>query len=124
MATRRLDKNHDWTFGQGLNNYALASEEVAQSVKCRLWSFRNDWFMKPAHGVPYFDLMGRNIDLQQIETELRNAVLETVGVKEINSYFADLNRETRALTVTIEYTDVYANKQTTTTKYGALDDRN
>ena len=30
VKVRRLDKNHDWTFGQGFANYASESEAIAQ----------------------------------------------------------------------------------------------
>ena len=50
---RRLDKNHDWTFGQGFSNYATESDAIAQNVQTRLWSFANDWFLDLEHGLPW-----------------------------------------------------------------------
>lgn len=110
MAVRRLDENHDWTFGAGKSNYARESEAIAQNVQCRVWSFENDWFLKPEHGIPWFDLIGRNVDLEQIEGEIRKTVLDTKGVAQITDFNIYLNRETRRLTVNISYIDTY-NKQ-------------
>ena len=53
VRVRRLDKNHDWTFGQGFSNYASESEAIAQNVQTRLWSFTNDWFLDLEHGLPW-----------------------------------------------------------------------
>ena len=107
MSVRRLDKNRDWTFGQGKNNYANNSEAVAQTVQAVLLSFKGDWFLNAEHGIAWFDLMGRNVDLNQIKSELTSTVLNVVGVKKITDYKADLNRETRNLTVTITYKDIF-----------------
>ena len=50
---RRLNKEHDWTFGQGFSNYATESDAIAQNVQTRLWSFANDWFLDLEHGLPW-----------------------------------------------------------------------
>lgn len=110
MAVRKLDDNHDWTFGQGVRNYLINSDEVKQSVLCRLWSFKNDWALDMDAGLPWFELMGRNIDMKQIEQNVRACVLETAGVTEITSYNATLNRETRKLTIAVSFKDIYENE--------------
>ena len=115
MAVRRLDENHDWTFGGGKSNYARESEAIAQNVQCRVWSFSNDWFLDPEHGIPWFDLMGRNIRLDLIESEIKKTVLETKGVVQITYFNIDFNREARRLTVNITYIDTY--KKTNSINY-------
>lgn len=107
MAVRELDKKHDWTFGQGLRNYAINSDEIKQSVICRLLSFKNDWALDMDAGLPWFELMGRNISLKQIEQTVRDCVLNTVGVEKITNYKADLNAESRQLTIALSYVDIY-----------------
>lgn len=104
---RRLDKNHDWTFGQGMNNYASESEAIAQRVKTRLWSFVGDWFLDLEHGLPWLPEMERNVNLAEIETMVRRCVSRTEGVARITAYQADLNPDTRKLTITVDYEDVY-----------------
>ena len=51
MRVRRIDKDGDWTFGQGRNNYADGGECVAQRVCTRLRSFQGDWFLDLEHGL-------------------------------------------------------------------------
>ncbi len=47
MRVRRLDDNHDWTFGKGRADYAGESEGIRQSVITRLLSLYRDWFWIP-----------------------------------------------------------------------------
>ena len=90
LKVRRLDKNHDWTFGQGFANYATESEAIAQNVQTRLWSFTNDWFLDLEHGLPWLE-----------------HVLQTDGVSKITNYESNLDAKTRKLTIDITYLDIY-----------------
>lgn len=79
IKVRRLDHNHDWTFGQGRANYADHSEGIAQNVQCRLWSFANDWFLDLDHGLPWIEKMGRAVDLSELEMQVKNKCLKPKG---------------------------------------------
>lgn len=107
MRVRRLDKHHDWTFGQGFTNYAAQSEAIAQNVQTRLWSFVNDWFLDLEHGLPWLEQMGRNVNLSEWEIRLKRYVLQTDGVAKITEYEANLDPDTRQLHITIGYQDIY-----------------
>lgn len=118
MRVRRLDQNHDWTFGQGYSNYATQSEAIAQCVKTRLWSFINDWFLDLEHGLPYLEITGRNTDLNRLEMQVKRQVLSIDGLLVINDYQAEINSETRHLTLTVSYTDIYGTQSTVNREYG------
>lgn len=107
VKVRRLDKNHDWTFGQGFANYAIESEAIAQNVQTRLWSFTNDWFLDLEHGLPWLEQMGRNVDLGDWEIRIKKHVLQTDGVSKITSYELNLDPNTRKLVIDITYQDIY-----------------
>ncbi|HDR1925782.1 TPA: hypothetical protein QB638_002198 [Pasteurella multocida] len=107
MRVRRVDKNHDWTFGNSFNSYANQSEAIAQCVKTRLWSFANDWFLDLEHGLPWLEKMGRAINLNELELKVKRQVLETQGVKQLTHYESNFNADERTLTVTIDYLDIY-----------------
>lgn len=109
MRVRRLDANHDWTFGQGFANYAGESEAIAQCVQTRLWSFVNDWFLDLEHGLPWLEQMERAVNLADWEIKIKQQVLETIGVEKITAYHANFDPETRRLTVEIGYLDIYGN---------------
>ena len=107
MRVRRLDKNHDWTFGQGFANYAGQSEAIAQNVQTRLWSFTNDWFLDLYHGLPWLEQMGRNVNLSNWEIRIKRHVLQTDGVAKITEYDTNLDPDTRRLQIVIGYQDIY-----------------
>ncbi|ETD72975.1 hypothetical protein V757_01140 [Pelistega indica] len=106
MRVRRLDSNHDWTFGSGYSNYAQDSEAIAQAVKTRLWSFKGDWFLDLEHGIPWFEQMER-VDLKRLEVPLMAYILETDGVKQIDSFTMTHDSENRKLLIEVSYTDIF-----------------
>lgn len=109
MRMRRLDENHDWTFGSGRSDYATESEAISQSVKTRLLSLHSDWFLNRDHGVKWFDYLKKNPNLVNIESELKKTVLNTDGVTEITGFSIALDPDTRKITVSVDYIDIYGN---------------
>lgn len=111
MRVRRLDENHDWTFGKGRNNYAQESEAIRQCVMTRLLSLYGDWFQNPDAGVRWFDYLAKNPSLRSLEVELKGVVLNTEGVAELVEFALSLNSDTRKLTVSLDYIDIYDSTQ-------------
>ncbi|AWK42588.1 hypothetical protein LGZ99_21690 [Photorhabdus temperata] len=110
MRVRRLDNNHDWTFGDNRSDYATKSDAIAQCVQTRLMSLRNDWFLNPDHGVRWFDYLRKNPNLMQMESELKTTVLKTDGVIEITDFDIQIDRDSRKSLVTVTYIDIYGNR--------------
>lgn len=110
MKVRRLDDNHDWTFGSGRADYATQSEAIGQSVLTRLLSLRNDWFLNPEHGVRWFDYLRKNPNMIAMESEIKSTVLNTQGVEKITEFDITLNADTRAMTITVTYIDIYGHE--------------
>lgn len=60
MRHRRLDKNWDYTFGHGLQNYLTDREAVAQAIKTRLKLLYKEWWEDKNDGLPLWeDVMGQ-----------------------------------------------------------------
>lgn len=110
MKVRRLDQNHDWSFGSGICNYAQESEAIAQTVKCKLLSITNDWFLDFQHGINWPKYLRKNPNFRAMELEIKQAVLKTSGVTEITDFDMQFDVDTRRCIVTVEYADKY-NKQ-------------
>ncbi|MDC9606874.1 hypothetical protein [Xenorhabdus griffiniae] len=110
MRVRRLDNHHDWTFGNGRNDYATTSEAIAQSVKTRLLSLHNDWFLNPDHGIRWFDYLRKNPNLMAMESELKGAVLNTDGVTEITYFDIKISADNRQSQIGVTYIDIYGQK--------------
>ncbi|BBP84549.1 MULTISPECIES: hypothetical protein [Pseudomonas] len=105
MRVRRIDKDGDWTFGQGRNNYADGSECVAQRVCTRLRSFSGDWFLDLEHGLPWLPRMERPADLAQIEVDIKRCILTTEGVSEILDFQISETPDDRRLGIAVTLRD-------------------
>lgn len=108
MQVRRLDRNHDMTFGRGLASLARNQEAVAQRVKTRLYLLQAEWFLDTDAGVPYLQrVTAKPTDLFYTESIIKKTILETEGVEEITSFEMDYNRESRKLEIVATVTNIY-----------------
>lgn len=118
MKTRRLDSNHDWTFGNGLANYALDSESVRQCVETILLSFRYNWFLDEDHGINWWAYFTKNPDVPVMEADIKRHILEADGVGTLQDLNLQLNTITRQMIVTVRYTDIFNQTNTVVTNVG------
>lgn len=108
MLTRRLDQNHDMTFGQGRGNYAKNQEAVAQNVKTRLLLIMGEWFLDDDAGVPYLpEICVLPTNVAMAESLVKQCILGTAGVSEISSFNFGFSHETRKLTITATLKTAY-----------------
>jgi hypothetical protein len=107
MKVRRLDNNHDWTFGSGFANYATGSDAVRQCVQTILLSFRFNWFLDEDHGINWFAYFVKNPDVQIMEDDIKRHILDVEGVAELLDLQLQLNTITRQMIITVRYTDIY-----------------
>ena len=59
--------------------------------------FEGEWFLNSEHGLPYFqDILGsKNLDLNILESILREQILDVQGIKEILETSIDYNETER-----------------------------
>lgn len=84
MRVRRLD-GQDWTFGRGLADYIKDDAAIAQNVKTRLQSFKNDWFIDIEAGIDWLNILGQRGTENIILNEVSRTILGTAGVIKINA---------------------------------------
>lgn len=106
QLTRRLDLNHDMTFGAGLANFAVNAEATAQNVRTRLQTIQGEWFLDVSAGVPYLDndyvskaITDKPADLAFAESSIQEEILDTDGVSSLDSFASEFDSETRVLSV-------------------------
>lgn len=106
MKVRKLDKNGDYVLGHGnLDFYQDSPDGVAQNVMTRLKLWRGTWFIDTQAGTPWLQqILGRH---DAVDVVLRSRILETPGVRSIESFEAVLDPDTRRLSVTATITTVY-----------------
>lgn len=83
MRVRRITAGGDWTFGQGLANYADKSEAIRQNVVTRIKSFKRDWFLDDSANIAWFDILSSKSNKQTIIREIERVTLATEGVQSI-----------------------------------------
>lgn len=88
------------TFGQGRANYAERAEAVAQSVRCRLLTLKEEWFLDVTAGVPYLqEIMVKPGSLETAKALLKANILGTVGVTGLTKFEVIFDTATREMTV-------------------------
>lgn len=108
MLVRRLDGNHDMTFGHGIADMAVDSESCAQRVKTRLLLLQGEWFLDMDAGVPWIQqITVKPANLPFAESVIKRTILETDGVSEIRKFGMALDRNTRKLTISATVATIY-----------------
>ena len=102
MIVRRLDSNHDMSFGHGVADMANEAESVAQRVQTRLLLLFSEWFLDTEVGVPYL----QDVTIKPANLPLAQAVVKRT-ILEIRSFNMTLDRETRRLAINATVTNVY-----------------
>ncbi len=86
MIFRNLDKNGDWSFGQGLSNYISRNAAIGLNVKTRLLSWLNDCFFDMNAGVDWTNRLGSKNQRTLLERDLRRIILQSYGVTAIVTF--------------------------------------
>jgi hypothetical protein len=100
MSTFALDSNNDLYFSNKKLTIISGSntdEEIVQRLRVRLKFFKDEWFLNSEHGLPYFeDILGnKNLDLNIIESILREQILNIEGIREIVESSIDYDENKR-----------------------------
>jgi hypothetical protein len=114
MRVRRIDTNGDWTFGQGMANYAKDGEAVRQNVLTRLKSFQYDWFLDMDACIDWISILGNKNNAGIIRTEIRRVAQETEGVLAVNQVIINKVDANRRASITITITTIYDTQFTDT----------
>ena len=85
MKFRRLNKNHDWTFGNGTSNYADGNEAIMMNCKTRLLSFVSDWFLDQNQNIDWFTILGQKNNEETIRNEVERVCLNSEGIVNVVS---------------------------------------
>ena len=115
MRYRKLDAAGDYTFGHSQANfYVNQVEAVAQAVLTRLKLWSGEWFIDTSDGTPWGSEVLGKYTMGTYDTVLKERILATPGVVQLQSYSSTFNAQTRALTVRATITTAYGVTQVTT----------
>lgn len=112
-AVRRLDANHDRTFGGSMRDWATGSESTEQRLRCELLYILGEWFLDTDGGVQWWQPEGSDVkpfmggprDLRYAESVLKAKILAIPGIATLTTFVLNANTTTRKLTVTCGGTD-------------------
>ncbi len=108
MRYRKLDENDDYSFGLSQNNFHIDSPEaVAQAVLTRLRLWIGEWFADLSDGTGWNQSILGKQPKNLYELTLRQRVLETAGVLNIEQFESYLDTQTRRLTVSMTINTIY-----------------
>jgi len=96
MSVRKIDKNGDWTFGQGLGNYIKNDDEISQNVITRLKSFKNDYFLDTEQHIDWINDLGKKNNENTVIANIRRVVSETAGILRVNNVSISSNTHRNA----------------------------
>jgi hypothetical protein len=103
-----LDASGDYAFGQGPQNFLIDSPlAVAQAVRTRLRLFTGEWFLDTSEGTAWADqVLGENTKTGY-DAVIRNRILGTQGLTQVDSYESSCDPVSRKLAVRVEVTTDY-----------------
>lgn len=107
---RALDQNHDWTFGESLNNYLQGNLAIAQTIDTRLSSVLGNCFFDLQTGIDWFNLLGSIESQVALNLAISTIILNTEGVTGILQLSIDLSTS-RNFSVSYKVQTIYSTVQ-------------
>lgn len=86
-------ENNELVLIQGL-------EETAQNLFVNLKTYQGEWFLDQSIGMPWFqDILIKGQPINIISGLIKDAIVNTDGVTELNKFELDYDNETRTMTL-------------------------
>lgn len=107
MTDIRLDELTNDILIQGgkLSIISDNARAVRQRLLIRLRTFKGEWFLDLAVGVPYFQsILKQGVRKDLVDLLLKRTILETEGVQRITNFTSTLDRSTRSYSASFSVT--------------------
>ena len=90
MIFRQLDSIGDWTFGKGLNNFAVENRAIGLNIKTLLLSWVGDCFFDLEAGIDWVNRLGSKNQKTLLDLDLQRVILQSEGVTGILEFASTL----------------------------------
>lgn len=108
MRYRKLDQDGDMQFGQQQANFFKdVPEAPAQAIRTRLMLFVGEWFLDVSSGTAYQGGILGKYTQDIADSVIRERILGSEGVTDIESYSSSINPETRTLVYSATVNTIY-----------------
>lgn len=111
MNTYAINKTtHDLYISNGQIARVSNSEAIAQTVKTRLLTVQEEWFLDLNAGLPWFTkMLGATPDLYKIRGYVAREIINTNGVEDLKTVELLYNKKDRKLDIEFTYVDIFGN---------------
>lgn len=95
-----------WKNGPLTPDYTTQSrvDVVAQRLRIRLLTFREEWFLDTGYGVPYWSILGRKIKKSAVDLIFQREILAENGVKELTFFESTFENRKYTLSFRVKVT--------------------
>lgn len=101
MSDLKQTADNDIEFANNTISFVTGGDEIVQRVKQRLNTFKREWFLDLAIGIPYFEqILIKNPNADVVAAIIKREILDTPGIVEILEYSQTVDVQTRRLIVT------------------------
>lgn len=101
---RNLDKNHDWLFGHGIQDYVKEEKEIELDIITNILCWKNNCFYDLDRGIDWYNTIGNKN--KQLIHQLTSLILNIYGVVQINNINYNLT-EDRRININISLDTIY-----------------
>lgn len=122
MIVSALDNNDDWGFGRGRANYITGGAAIAQKVKCRVRSFKNDNPLNMDDNIDWMYLLSEKNTEREILREIERVTLATDGVMRIIDLSMTVDKRNRHQAIELRIETVFDEQLITFPVSGAQKD--
>lgn len=105
MKTRTVDKNWDWNWGKGIQNYADNSLGVAYTVKMKILSWYKDCFFEMDAGIDWKNIIGSKTTKEQADAAIKEIIQTEPEILDLT--FFESSVVDRVYTATIRFKTIY-----------------
>jgi hypothetical protein len=107
MRVRNLSSTSDWTFGNGVGNYAQGNAAIGLDINMSLRLFLGECFFATNQGMDWFTLLGGKSELA-IQLAVNATILNVNGVTGLVQTSVNLDPVTRNLFIQYSVQTVYS----------------
>lgn len=104
---RTLSPVRDWTYGNNLAGYLQENNAIGQQISCRLLQLLGECFWDTQSGIDWYGWLGGK-NPTGLSLAISTVILNTVGVRGINSMNFKVDPVTRKFTVNWNVTTVFS----------------
>lgn len=105
MIYRKLDENGDRIFGGNTNDFLDKSKAIKQAVTTRLKLLKSEWWEDKTKGLPLFQEMIGNKNLDLVKQLIISEIQNVKGVRNISDVKIALNENNTFIFSCLLFTD-------------------